>query len=109
MSEETQQLHRYAFESSEVAFADLVRSRVDFVYTCALRRVGGDTHLAQDVTQLVFAALARNAMLLSRREGLSGWLYTTTRNASSQVVRGERRRRTREQEASMLNEANSSL
>lgn len=35
-------------------------------YASALRRVGGDTHRAKDVTQMVFIALARNASTLSR-------------------------------------------
>src|SRR4051812_30203003 len=104
MSEETQQLHRYAFEDSEAAFTELVRGRVDFVYACALRRVGGDTHLAEDVTQRVFTALAKDARSLVNRETLGGWLFTTTRNISTDVVRSESRRRIRELEAQGMNE-----
>ncbi|MEO6568517.1 MAG: sigma-70 family RNA polymerase sigma factor, partial [Opitutaceae bacterium] len=104
MSEETQQLRCYAFENSEDDFTELVRSRVDFVYTCALRRVGGDNHLAEDVTQRVFSALAKNARSLVHRESLGGWLFTATRNISSDVVRSERRRRSRELEAQVMNE-----
>lgn len=35
-------------------------------YASALRRVGGGTHRAKDVTPMVFVALARNASTLSR-------------------------------------------
>src|SRR3954467_3884337 len=104
MSEENQQLRRYAFEDSEAAFTELVRNRIDFVYTCALRRVGGDIHLAEDVTQRVFTALAQNSRPLLNRETLGGWLFTATRNISTDVVRSESRRRTRELEAQAMNE-----
>jgi len=97
-------LRRYASGRSEAAFAEFVRRHVDFVYACALRRVGGDVHLAQDVTQQVFTALARSASTLANHPVLSGWLFTTTRNASAHVVRSERRRRAREHEAHTMNE-----
>ena len=92
MLEDAELLRRYAAEKSEPAFAELVRRHVNFVYACALRRVGGDRQLAEDVTQHVFTALARDAAALAQREVLSGWLFTTARNASAQVVRTERRR-----------------
>src|SRR5881394_1955654 len=104
MIEDAELLRRYAEEESEEAFAALVQRHVNFVYACALRRVGGDTHLAEDVTQQVFTALARGARALVGREALSGWLYTTTRNASAQVVRTERRRQVRESAALIMNE-----
>lgn len=108
MIEDAQLLRRYAEEKSEAAFAELVRRHVNFVYACALRRVGGDAHLAEDVTQHVFTALARDAAALAQREVLSGWLFTTARNASAQVVRTERRRQARETEAQLMNELTSS-
>ncbi len=107
-AEDSELLRRYAEEKSEAAFAELVRRHVNFVYACALRRVGGDAHLAEDVTQQVFTALARNGAALARREVLSGWLFTTARNASAQVVRTERRRLNRETEAQLMNELTSS-
>src|SRR5476649_2567244 len=108
MIEDAELLRRYAEEKSESAFAELVRRHVNFVYACALRRVGGDAHLAEDVTQHVFTALARGAPELARRDVLSGWLFTTARNASAQVVRGERRRQARESEAQLMNELTAS-
>jgi hypothetical protein len=47
-------LHRYAVEKSNDAFADLVRWHIDSVCAAALRQVAGETHLARDVTQIVF-------------------------------------------------------
>ena len=107
MIEDAELLRRYAQENAEPAFAELVQRHVNFVYGCALRRVGGDTHLAQDVTQQVFTALARASTALAGRELLTGWLYTTTRNASAQVVRSERRRQVRESAALLMNEITS--
>ena len=104
MTEDAELLRRYAEEKSERAFAELVERHLNFVYGGALRRLGGDAQLAEDVTQQVFTALARAAAALSRRPVLTGWLYTTTRFASAQAVRTERRRRTREQEAHTMNE-----
>ena len=99
LADDAELLRRYAQNGAEEAFAELVRRHLNLVYAAALRRVGGDAHLAQDVAQHVFTALARNAQALFQRPALAGWLYTTTRFAAAQVVRGERRRHAREQEA----------
>lgn len=107
MIDDAELLRRYAEGNSEAAFAELVQRHLDFVYAGALRRVGGDAHLAQDVTQQVFVALARAAAPLAKRPVLAGWLYTTTRFAAAQVVRTERRRHAREQEAHFMNELTS--
>ena len=92
-------LQRYAANRDEAAFAEVVRRHLPFVYAAALRRLGRDTHHAADVAQFVFCALARDARRIARYSVLSGWLYTATRNAVSNVVRGEKRRRNREEEA----------
>ncbi len=72
------------------------------VYSAALRQVGGDTHRAQDVLQLVFTAAARKAVHLSSHPRIAGWLYMSTRHAAAQTMRTERRRTGREQEAHAL-------
>ncbi len=100
---DSQLLRAYAERRSEPAFAELVRRHVDFVYSAALRMVC-DSHLAQDVTQGVFVALAKDATQLTDRPVLSGWLHRTAQNIAAQTVRSEVRRRAREQEAAAMNE-----
>jgi RNA polymerase sigma factor (sigma-70 family) len=102
MTDDAQLLSRYAAEKSEPAFAALVQRHLDFVYGCALRRLGGDVHLTQDVVQQVFVVLARQAAALVRHPALSAWLFTTTRNIAADTVRRDRRRRRREQEAELM-------
>src|SRR5437660_8204240 len=81
-------LRRYARESSEAAFGELVARHVNLVYSTAHRILAGDEHRACDVTQSVFTDLARKASRLCERIGqgtncerpafLPGWLYTST-------------------------------
>ena len=63
-----------------------------------------DAHLAEDVTQGTFVALARNAAQLTDRPVLSGWLHRTAQNLAANTVRSDVRRRAREQEAAAMNE-----
>ena len=99
-----QQLIRdYTGSRSEPAFAELVRRHVDFVYSAALRMVR-DPHLAEDVSQGVFVALAQTAPQLTDRPALAGWLHRTTQNLAANAVRSDVRRRAREQEAATMNE-----
>jgi len=81
-----QLLRDYANQRSEAAFTELVRRHVNLVYSAALRMVC-DSHLAEDVTQAVFAALARSAKQLTERPVLSGWLHRTAQNIAAQTVR----------------------
>ncbi len=102
--EDAQLLNDYVDQRSQDAFTELVRRHIDLVYATALRRVGGDRPLAEDVTQNVFADCARKARSLRTRTSLVGWLYRSTRFAAAQAVRTEQRRRNHEQEAYTLNE-----
>jgi RNA polymerase sigma factor (sigma-70 family) len=102
MMDDATLLRRYAQNRSEADFAELVRRHLNLVYSAALRQVNGDTHLAQDVTQLVFTDLARKAASLAGHRVLAGWLFTSTRFAAAKLVRGEQRRRIREQEAELM-------
>jgi len=104
VNDDTQLLRRYAEEGFEPAFSELVSRHIDLVYSAALRQVAGDTHLAQDVTQTVFADLARKARTISSRQVLTGWLYQATRFAAAKAVRTERRRLNREREAVVMQE-----
>src|SRR5438477_2578483 len=97
-------LRDYAEGASEEAFADLVRRYVDFVYSAAFRMVR-DRHLAEDVTQGAFMALAKSARKLADHPVLSGWLHRTTQNLAVKIIRSEARRRAREQEAAAMNES----
>ena len=96
MTTDSALLRQFAQTHSEEAFAELVRRHVNLVYSTALRRANGDAQFALDVAQTVFADLARKASSLSRRESLSGWLYTGAHFAAAKVVRTENRRRARE-------------
>ena len=89
---------------SETAFAELVQRRAGLVYSAALRQVGGDPLLAQDVSQSVFIDLARKAGRLADRPVLVSWLYTSTRFAALKARRAEQRRQAREQAAHTLQE-----
>ncbi len=100
---DAQLLRAYAERRSDPAFAALVERHIDLVHSAA-RRMVGDAHLAEDVTQATFLALAKNAAQLSERPVLAGWLHRTAQNIAAQTVRTDVRRRAREQEAAAMNE-----
>src|SRR5881394_174738 len=104
---DAQLLREYAEKRSEAAIGELVRRHVDFVYSAA-RRIVRDPHLAEDVTQGVFVALAKNAGRLADRPVISGWLHRAAQNIAAQTVRTIERRRAREKEAVGMNELLSS-
>lgn len=97
MTPDSELLASFVRTNSGDAFAELVQRHVNLVYSAALRQVNGDTHLAQDIAQNVFADLARKASSLSRHKNLTGWLYTSAHFAAAKIVRGENRRRDREE------------
>lgn len=100
-------LKRFAESGDENAFQDLVSRHVNLVYSTALRLLNGDTHMAEDVAQKVFTDLARKAASLPKDVVLSGWLYEASRFAAANTVRGEQRRKAREQEASTMQQLSS--
>lgn len=102
MIDDSELLRRYARERSEDAFAELVQRQAGLVYFAALRQVGGDQLLAQDVSQSVFIDLARKAGQLADRPVLASWLYTSTRFAALKALRERQRRQIREQEAQTM-------
>jgi RNA polymerase sigma factor (sigma-70 family) len=103
MAEDSQLLSRFTKERSESAFGELVTRHLPLVYSTALRQTAGDAHLAKDISQLVFADLARKAPSLSGKVILAGWLHRGTIFAARQILRGENRRCLREQHAVIMN------
>jgi len=103
MTETQTLLAQYAQDGSEPAFRELVTRYIDLVYSTALRLVGADTHLAQDVAQTVFVDLARKARTLPGGVMLGGWLHQHTRFVAAKTMRGERRRQNRERQAAEMN------
>lgn len=98
-----QLLADYAERHAEAAFAELVQRHIDLVHSAALRMVR-DPHLAEDVTQNAFLALAKNASRLTACPVLSGWLHATARNLAANAIRSDIRRRARELEAATMND-----
>ena len=103
MTDSQQLLAAYAANGSEAAFRELVARYLNLVYSTALRLVGGDTQLAEDVAQTVFIGLARKGRALSSKVMLGGWLHQHTYHVATRAVRSEQRRQTREREAVEMN------
>jgi len=101
MNDDLVLLRRYFEEGCEESFRALVEKHLPVVYGAALRRVGGDRHLAEDVSQHVFIELARCAGRLSADVIVAGWLYRATGFTAAKFVRSERRRKDREAAAAV--------
>jgi RNA polymerase sigma factor (sigma-70 family) len=104
MRDDPELLQLYADGKSDEAFAELVRRHIGSVYAVAQRRVGGDAHLAEDVTQEVFSDLARKAGSLASRESLVGWLFVAARFASAKAVRRDQQRQALWRKAKQMTE-----
>jgi RNA polymerase sigma factor (sigma-70 family) len=89
-------LKRYLRDGAQDAFATLVKRYLALVYGVALRRLHDPTP-AQEVTQNVFIALARQAVWLTGHASLGGWLHRTTHNLAQHEWRADQRRRKREE------------
>jgi RNA polymerase sigma factor (sigma-70 family) len=99
-----QLLRQYAHGGSQRAFATLVERHLGLVYSAARRQVR-DANDAQDVAQAVFWVLSRKAGSLAGDPDLvlPAWLWRTTRLASLNATRGERRLKRRERTAAQMN------
>src|SRR5262245_51881913 len=71
-------LAQFANSRDEAAFAALVRRHGGLVFGVARRQLG-DRQSAEDVFQVTFLALARQAPRLGRPVSLVNWLYTVAR------------------------------
>ncbi|HYV31533.1 MAG TPA: sigma-70 family RNA polymerase sigma factor, partial [Candidatus Binatia bacterium] len=94
-------LRRFVRQGDQAAFAAVVRRHLDLVYATALRKAE-DEGAAQEISQNVFAALARKAWQFAPDDSLPAWLYRTTLLETKGWLRGELRRRRREQTAAEL-------
>ena len=106
--DESELLRQYVETGSEAAFRTLVERHCALVYQAALRQLGGNPSLAEDVTQSVFILLAQKARSLVRHPNVAGWLFATTHFVSIRTARAEYRRKVRETAAQDLAEVDSS-
>ncbi|MDR3456591.1 MAG: sigma-70 family RNA polymerase sigma factor [Verrucomicrobiae bacterium] len=98
-------LRQFVEHEADAAFAGLVERHVNLVYSVAHRQTG-DAHQAEEITQAVFLILAKKAGTLRHEPALSSWLFQATRLTANNFLRGESRRRAREQEAYMQSTLN---
>ena len=98
-------LARYSREKAEDAFTEIVRRHLNLVYSVALRQVRSP-QLAEEIAQIAFTDLARNAHRLAPNTVLASWLYTVTHRTALNVARHEARRGLREQIAYEMNALN---
>jgi RNA polymerase sigma factor (sigma-70 family) len=98
---EAELLQAFRENRSEEAFAELVRRYAGLVYSVAKRRLA-NAALAEDITQIVFIRFAKTPPKARNHAELVGWLHRTTVNVTIDTWRSETRRRTREQEAVIM-------
>lgn len=79
------------------AFTALMRRHLDLVYATAVRKAGDMA--AQEIAQDVFSALARKSWMFGPDDSLPAWLYRAAVLEASHWLRGEMRRKAREQTA----------
>ena len=89
---------------STTAFAQVVKRHVGLVYAAASRQVR-DHHLAEEVTQSVFALLARKAVHFRGDLNLAGWLLKATHYACKDAIKLRARRYKYESRAAEMNTA----
>lgn len=83
-------LKEFLSSQSEEAFRQLVAEFGGLVYSSALRRTG-ERELAEEITQTVFAILARKAATVARHPSLTGWLFTVTKFEAAKAMRTRHR------------------
>lgn len=88
-------IREFAASRSDKVFRQLVERQCDLVLSAA-RRMTGDPHLAQDVTQRVFCILAAKPWSVPRSVPLTAWLHRTCRTVAIDFMRSEGARRKRE-------------
>ena len=94
-------LQQFARVGNQNAFREIVRRHIDLVFATAMHKVG-DAGGAEEISQNVFGALARKAWQFAPDDSLPAWLHKTTLLESKSWLRGELRRRRRQQAAAEL-------
>jgi RNA polymerase sigma factor (sigma-70 family) len=94
-------LRDFARNGDQPAFSTLVRRHLNLVFGSAARKAG-DHGGAEEISQNVFGALARKAWRFAPDDSLPAWLHQTTLLEAKFWLRGELRRRRREQTAAEL-------
>jgi RNA polymerase sigma factor (sigma-70 family) len=89
-------LQTYAKTGDEASFRALAEKYTGLVFGCAFRKTGS-RQLAEEVTQNVFASLARKASGLRVERSLGAWLHRAAVLESSSLLRSECRHRRRVQ------------
>src|SRR5258708_6955002 len=87
---DAQSLTDFSRTRSSQSLGVLVQRYIDLVYATA-RRLVGDAHLAEDVTQAAFIVLVKKADRIDPRR-LPGWLVNTTRLVAQDALRSQRTR-----------------
>jgi DNA-directed RNA polymerase specialized sigma24 family protein len=94
-------LQAFARHRDEPAFAALVERHLALVHGTARRKVE-DPGAAEEISQNVFAALARKAWRFAPDDSLPAWLHRAALLEAQAWLRGELRHRRREQIAGEL-------
>jgi RNA polymerase sigma factor (sigma-70 family) len=91
-------LQAFVRRGEQAAFAELVQRHLDLVYATAFHKVL-EQGAAQEIAQNVFLVLSRKAWQFALEDSLPSWLHKTTLLKTKEWLRGELRRRRREQTA----------
>ncbi len=105
---DSQLLEAFSQSEDQVAFRTLVARHTNLVFGSAWR-ILGDRELTEEVSQNVFALLARRAPSLDASRGLAPWLYRTTWYEAKNARRASRRHQDRMKRYSKQQELNSSM
>jgi len=93
-----QLLQRFAMQRDEASFSTLVRRHGPMVLNTSRRILHPSQQDAEDVCQLTFLVLARNAGSIHRRDALGGWLHRVALRLAQRCRAQNVQRRSREQQ-----------
>ena len=88
-------LRSFSRRGEQTAFAQLVRRYLNLVFGTALRKTG-DAGSAEEISQNVFAALARKSWRFAADDSVPAWLHRAAILESKAWLRGKIRRQNRE-------------